>query len=394
MTRQRAALKNGVGAYTTKPGEKRYRVVMKVHGRTVTKGGFTTRGAAERWRDVERAKVVKGDWIDPVHGKTRFGDFAAEWVETADIRPTTRANYRYMLTHQLARWADVPLAQITPADVRRWEHELRTTPGVRTGRPPAESSVAKSMRLMKRLCKVAVTDRLIARNPCEGIEIKQDKRPTDMYCPTFEDVLMVADTVPDEYRALVLVAGLDGLRWGEAIALTRRHVDIAGRCVHVRQIVAETVEHEIYLQADPKTEAGRRTVELHPVTVEALARHLLAHAAPGDDGLLWSNVRPGGGVPYLRRTNFASRVWKPAIKASGLPKFRFHDLRHAAATMAAQAGYTTAELMAHLGHSTPSAAMRYQHAQQDRIADGARRRAEMFRPPAATGTDNVVPFRP
>jgi integrase len=392
-----AKVKNGIRSYTTTSGDTRYSVVMKVQGKTVSKGGFTTKGAAERWRDVKRADVVKGDWIDPAKGRIKFGAFAEEWIATAPkLRQSTRANYTYLLNHQLSSWKDVPLAAITPADVRRWEHKLRTTPGVRTKRPPAEASVSKALRLMKRLCKVAVSDRLIPRSPCVDLEIKQDVRPSDLYCPTYGDVLTIADAVPDAYRALVLLAGLDGLRWGEAIALTRRNVDVSAGHVSIRQIVVETVDHQVYLQADPKTAAGERKVELHPVTLDALARHLLAHAQHGADGLLFVNSRPGDGMPYLRRTNFAGRVWKPAFKKSGLPKFRFHDLRHAAATMAAQTGaYTTADLMKHLGHSTPSAAMRYQHAHDQRQAEGARRRAEMFPPPAeATGTDNVVPLRP
>lgn len=44
------------------------------------------------------------------------------------------------------------------------------------------------------------------------------------------------------------------------------------------------------------------------------------------------------------------------------PDLRFHDLRHTGAVLAAQAGATLAELMARLGHSTPGAALRYQHA--------------------------------
>jgi integrase len=127
----------------------------------------------------------------------------------------------------------------------------------------------------------------------------------------------------------------------------------------------------------------------------AVAAHLLAYAEPGDDGLLFYASRSADGArPYLRRSNFYQRVWKPALKASGLPRFRVHDLRHAAATMAAQTGSTTAELMAHLGHSTPAAAMRYQHASQERLRTMAERMGDLFPLPAATGTDNVVPLQP
>jgi hypothetical protein len=54
------------------------------------------------------------------------------------------------------------------------------------------------------------------------------------------------------------------------------------------------------------------------------------------------------------------------LPAAGRPDLRLHDLRHTGATLAAVSGATLAELMARLGHSTPGAAMRYQHAAADR----------------------------
>jgi integrase len=61
-----------------------------------------------------------------------------------------------------------------------------------------------------------------------------------------------------------------------------------------------------------------------------------------------------------------------AREAAGRPDLTFHALRHTGAVLAAQSGAILAELMARLGHSTPNAAMRYQHAAADRdraIAD-------------------------
>ncbi len=59
-------------------------------------------------------------------------------------------------------------------------------------------------------------------------------------------------------------------------------------------------------------------------------------------------------------------VFHPARHKAGRPDLRFHDLRHTGAVLAAATGATLAELMARLGHSTPAAAMRYQHASADR----------------------------
>jgi hypothetical protein len=68
-------------------------------------------------------------------------------------------------------------------------------------------------------------------------------------------------------------------------------------------------------------------------------------------------------------TSTLNRHWHKAREAAGRPDLRWHDLRHTGAVLAAQTGATLAELMGRLGHSTPQAALRYQHA-----AQGARRR--------------------
>lgn len=74
----------------------------------------------------------------------------------------------------------------------------------------------------------------------------------------------------------------------------------------------------------------------------------------------------------LERSNLRFRVWVPATRQVGLDGLRFHDLRHAAGTLAARTGATTKEIMARLGHASARAAMMYQHATEDRdrlIAD-------------------------
>ena len=62
------------------------------------------------------------------------------------------------------------------------------------------------------------------------------------------------------------------------------------------------------------------------------------------------------------------KVFYPAREKAGRPDLRWHDLRHTGAVLAAQTGATLAELMGRLGHSTPQAALRYQHAAAGRDA--------------------------
>lgn len=175
--------------------------------------------------------------------------------------------------------------------------------------------------------------------------------------------------MPDRYRALVLTAGLAGLREGELFALRWGDVDLVAAAIAVRRKRLRLASGEV-IEDDPKSRAGRRTVALPAVLVAELERHRAAFGGGADpDGYVFKSAE---GSP-LERSNFRQRVWLPATRSVGLDGLRFHNLRHAAGTLAARTGATTKELMARLGHASPRASMIYQHAAKDRdrrIAEG------------------------
>jgi integrase len=98
--------------------------------------------------------------------------------------------------------------------------------------------------------------------------------------------------------------------------------------------------------------------------VPVLADHLAAHVGRGRDALLFP--APSGG--QMRSNSQMHKAFQDARAVAGRPDLRFHDLRHTGATLAAATGATLAELMHRLGHSTPQAALIYQHATRDRDA--------------------------
>jgi len=108
-----------------------------------------------------------------------------------------------------------------------------------------------------------------------------------------------------------------------------------------------------------------RDVTIPPGLMPLVREHLLAHTAPGPDGLLFPSRHDP--TQHLRESAL-TRVYDPARKAAGRPDLRFHDLPHTGAALAQQTGATLAELMGRLGHSTSQAALRYRHIAQDRDA--------------------------
>jgi integrase len=109
--------------------------------------------------------------------------------------------------------------------------------------------------------------------------------------------------------------------------------------------------------------AGVRDVAIPPHLLDRFRDHLIEHTGADADALLF----PSGADPARWLQSKALYAdYRKARAAAGRDDLRWHDLRHSGAVLAATAGATLAELMSRLGHSTPQAAMRYQHAAEGR----------------------------
>ena len=108
-------------------------------------------------------------------------------------------------------------------------------------------------------------------------------------------------------------------------------------------------------------DAGIRDVAIPPHVVPLIEAHVAKFVGADRDSLIF-NTQNGG---HLQPSTLY-RHWYRARDDAGSPDLRFHDLRHSGAVLAASTGASLAELMGRLGHSTPHAAMRYQHTAQGR----------------------------
>lgn len=196
-------------------------------------------------------------------------------------------------------------------------------------------------------------------NPCTitgaGVE-HSDERP--LLEP--DQIQLLIDCMPERWQAMGLTAACCGLRHGELVGLRRRDINLLKGELTVDKPIAELDDGRLVAKA-PKTRAGKRTVTIPKALAEVLEAHLAELGEPGPGGYVF--VGPLGGMP--RRSNFPT-MWQRACPDAGLPGTHFHDLRHASGTMAAQLGATAREIQSRLGHASPAAAHRYQHAAQSR----------------------------
>jgi integrase len=314
---------------------------------------FPTKTDAEVWLSVAEAEIVQGTWIDPDAGAVSVGEYVQRWInERPGLAPKTVVLYEGLLRlHIRPSLGAISVADLTPQYVRSWRQAL-------LGAGVGPVTVAKAYRLLKAAMSTAVDDELIRRNPCR-VKGAGTERSPERPVLTVEQVYVIADGVRPWFRAVVLLAAFTGLRWGELMALRRRHLELDGEgVVRVRSSLSE-VDGK-FIEGPPKSAAGRRDVAIPDVIVLDLRAHLERWSEPGADGQVF--VGPKGAIP--RRTNFQA-TWRTAVEKAGTTGLHFHDLRHTGNALAAQEA-SLRELMARMGHSSTRAALIYQHASRDR----------------------------
>jgi len=305
-----------------------------------------------------RADELAGLIADPSGGKRLFGAYADRWLDERLVKgqpltPATRFGYEGLLRRNIKPTFDkTKLRAITPESVRTWHRQI-------TARAGADQA-AKSYRLLRAIMATAASDGLIAQNPClirgAGSERARERPMLDA-----STVVELAEVIDPRLRCLVLLGGFLGLRTGELCGLQRHDVDLLHRVLRVRRQAEEISGHRIV--GEPKSEAGIRRVSLPNALVPFIEAHLAAYSAPGPDGFVFTRK---SGLPLGRRE--LSEAWRQGVADVGAPAgLRVHDLRHhAATTFARKPDITLKELMATLGHASPVAALRYQHATEER----------------------------
>ncbi len=322
---------------------------------------FATRGEATRWLSTMETDLHRGEALDPARSSLTLAAYADSWLKTRTaLRPRTLEVYDYLLrVHILPALGHHQLSRLNVSLVSSWNAQLRSG-------SLSDATVAKAYRLLRQICQAAVDDRLMRESPCRLKGAAAD-RSRERRIPTLDEVDRLAGAIEPRYRAMVLLAAYGGLRKGECFGLARRHVDLdsAPPTVTVKRTRAETASQGMIYQP-PKTLAGARTLVVPDVLADELRQHLATWVDDGDDALVFT-AQHSGDTP-------TKMVWRRAwdkARAGAEVACTFHDLRHVAGTLNAVAGATLKESMARLGHASPAAALRYQHAAAARDAEVA-----------------------
>ncbi len=315
---------------------------------------FATKSEAARWLTLKEAELARNSLtVDPAAAEMPLADYAASWIRhRPGLRGKTIVLYDGLLrNHIKPHLGEKRLNQLTGPMLRAWRTDL-----LDNGLGPV--TAAKAYRLLRSILATAVEDRILEYNPC-FIKGAPSERSPERPTLTEREVFDLVHGMEPRYRLLKLLAALGSLRWGELAALQRRHIDGARGLIEVRQAVVELPTGELRI-GPPKTESGRRDIEVPSLIWKDLQLHLDVYVKPSNDAFVFTG--PKGAM--LRRSNY-QRTWRKGLAKAGLTDrgLHFHDLRHTGNTWHAESGATVRERM---GHSSTKAALIYIHSRDGR----------------------------
>jgi integrase len=347
-----------------------YDVNGKRRRRTVY--GVTKKEVQDKLRNLQddvAAGIVK------TPEREKLGDYLTRWLENTarpSVRRNTYASYEQTIRlHIKEHIGGVRLADVTPAHVQGLYAAME-----RAGDSPRMRQLTHAV--LRRALRQALRWGLIARNPCDAVEPPRVPKREMMAFGPAEVERFLAAAAGEQLEAIFVLAVASGLRQGELFGLQWPDVDLDAGVVHVRRQLEER-NGELAL-TEPKSDKGRRRVELPAFAVEAMLAHKAKMLA---DGRLDRTDQPvfcdshGG---WLRKSNFIRKVFKPVLKRAGLPDIRFHDLRHTSATLLLAQGVHPKVVQERLGHSQISLTLdTYSHVLPGLQREAANKLDRLFR---------------
>lgn len=279
------------------------------------------------------------------------GAFLESWlteIARVTVRSRTYVSYRYVVRfHLTPGLGDLPIALLSPADVQAFLNAKAAS-----GLSPRTVGYLRGV-LRGALGHAERTD-LVPRNVARLA--RPPRIPRRRVSPlSVEQVrAFLAAITGDRLEALYLVALGVGLRQGEILGLRWSDVDLEGGTLTVRHALAR-IEGRLVL-VEPKSVSSRRVVPLPAFVHDALVAHRdrqVAEPLPlrpdppapfSDLVFMTTHGTPLDAITITRR-------FQRILADAGLPHQRFHDLRHACATLLLAQGVPARVVMETLGHS-------------------------------------------
>lgn len=330
----------------------------------------------------------RGLLADPA--KQTVGEFLSSWLQDVakpTVRPRTYDCYSDIVErHIKPALGGVRLSKLSPQHLQRFYREKQ------------EQGLTRTVRLchavLHRALGQAAKWGLIPRNPADLVD--PPKVPKKEFRPLSpeEAQRFLAAAEGDRFYALYVLAVTCGLRQGELLGLKWEDLDLERGTLQVRRqlqwVRAEGEERKgkkraepKWVLTEPKSAKSRRVVTLPAVAVAALKRHKTRQT---EERLRLGEVWQDYGFVFTTpigtpqdASNLLKHSFYPLLEKAGVPRIRFHDLRHTCATVLLAQGVHPKLVQEQLGHSQISLTLdTYSHVMPDMKREVAAKMDALF----------------
>jgi integrase len=355
VVRVRETYNWGFGMAVTRRGSKYLaRVSRQVDGkqREIARR-FRLKKDAQRWEREQKAKVERGDWVQP--STATLNTFLDTWlVGVQNANQRTRSDYRRILaTYIRPALGSVRLDQLSTTAIRSALADL-------SARGLSPRTVRYAHSVLRLALNSAVEDRLLIVNPAVAKRMLPPMNRREQAVLSRADVRRLLEATKDTRLGVLWnLLVYTGMRPGEALGLQWSDLDLSAKILRVRRALVpqkKDATGRSWRLEDTKTDKSRRAIPLLPITVEVLSRHrdaqgaerLVGGEAYRDHGFVFAT--PAGEA--LREDVLYKSHYLPALRAAGVPTVTLYALRHTAATLLLEAGVPMKVVQERLGHST------------------------------------------
>ena len=288
--------------------------------------------------DYGRAKTYTvGKWLDV-------------WYENyakIKMRPSTYLTYHgYIENHIKPQLGKIPLTDLTMLHLQQFYKKLLAEGRVERieAQKQPKGLSAKTVRnihqIISSALKLAVEQRLIAHNPADGCALPKAERKEMQTLPVEQLTSFLREAKDSGVFALYYIDLTTGLRRGELLGLKWSDIDLGKGDLRVQRQIGR-IDGKI-IEMPLKTKNAYRTL---PLSADAISVLMQQRRKTGNSE--WVFPSPTGGP---MSPDSVLHMLQRVLKRAGLPRIRFHDLRHTFATMALQNGVDVKTVSSMLGH--------------------------------------------
>ena len=329
------------GRYTAGRDPETGKTVYKnVLGKTQTEVKAKLKQAIQENAEVDTLKAAQytvGQWMD-----VWFENYAK-----IKVRPSSHQTYRgYIDNHIKPNIGKIPLGKLTTLELQKLYKKLLSKGRVdrieAKGQPKGLSpkTVRNIHQVISSAMDFAKAQKLIAVNPTDGCALPKLEHREMKTLPVEQLASFLREAKESGVFEMYYIELATGLRRGELLGLKWEDLDLEQCTLRVQRQVSR-INGEV-VEAPLKTKNSYRTISLGEDAVGILKKQ---KKKCGDSEYVFPSPT-GGPISPDSVIQMLHRV----LKRAGLPKVRFHDLRHTFATVALQNGVDIKTVSGMLGH--------------------------------------------